>query len=105
MPPRWPRKTRSGSFLCRLRWLRRRQSLVHDQEEYGSRRPYRGTITIYDADGNASSVDVTVTQEGAPVTGSMIYEGDNALDAVMMNVNGEYVSWVLRKDADEIVTR
>lgn len=33
----------------------------------------------------------------------MIYEGDNALDAVMMNVNGEYVSWVLRKDADEIV--
>lgn len=62
-----------------------------------------GTITIYDADGNASSVDVTVTQEGAPVTGSMIYEGDNALDAVMMNVNGEYVSWVLRKDADEIV--
>ena len=62
-----------------------------------------GTITIYDADGGASSVDVTVTQEGAPVTGSMIYEGDNALDAVMMNVNGEYVSWVLRKDADEIV--
>lgn len=62
-----------------------------------------GTITIYDADGNASSVDVTVTQEGAPVTGSIIYEGDNALDAVMMNVNGEYVSWVLRKDADEIV--
>ena len=62
-----------------------------------------GTITIYDADGKASSVNVTVTQEGAPVTGSMIYEGDNALDAVMVNVNGEYVSWVLRKDADEIV--
>lgn len=52
-----------------------------------------GTITIYDADGNASSVDVTVTQEGAPVTGSMIYEGDNALDAVMMNVKFSLYPW------------
>lgn len=33
-----------------------------------------GTITIYDADGKASSVNVTVTQEGAPVTGSVVYE-------------------------------
>lgn len=62
-----------------------------------------GTITIYDADGKASSVNVTVTQEGAPVTGSVVYEGNNALDAVMMKREGEYVSWVLRKDADEIV--
>ena len=57
-----------------------------------------GTITIYDADGKASSVNVTVTQEGAPVTGSVVYEGNNALDAVMMNVNGEYVSYTLRQD-------